>query len=393
MKTVRDVSFNGKKVLIRCDLNVPFQGEVVTDDTRIVESIPTIKHVIEDGGKAIIFSHLGRPKSEEDRAKYSLRIVVPRLSELLGKEVIFVSHTRGKELEEAINKMQPGDVLLVENTRFEDLDGKKESGNDPELARYWAGLGDIFVNDAFGTAHRSHASNVGIGEHLETVSGYLIEKEINFYNKYISNPKRPYVAILGGAKVGDKIGVIESLVKVADKILVGGGIAYTFLKAKGYNIGKSLLEEDKLEFAKEMLEKGHDKIVLPVDVAVAKEFSPDADYRYTWISEILDDEEALDIGPKTIELFKEILKDAKTVVWNGPVGVFEFPNFAKGTNAICEILANLEDAITVIGGGDSAAAAIQAGYKEKFDHISTGGGASLMILEGKPLPGVEIIKK
>ncbi|MEJ7550289.1 phosphoglycerate kinase, partial [Staphylococcus hominis] len=282
-------------------------------------------------------------------------------------------------------------VLLVENTRFEDLDGKKESKNDSELGKYWASLGDVFVNDAFGTAHREHASNVGISTHLETAAGYLMEKEIKFIGGVVNDPHKPVVAILGGAKVSDKIGVIKNLVNIADKIIIGGGMAYTFLKAQGKEIGLSLLEEDKIDFAKELLEKNGDQIVLPVDCKVAKEFSNDAKITEVSIDEIPSDQEAMDIGPKTIELFTKELQGAHTVVWNGPMGVFEFSNFAKGTIGVCKAIANLEDAITIIGGGDSAAAAISLGFEEDFTHISTGGGASLEYLEGKELPGIKAI--
>ncbi|MDU6506413.1 MAG: phosphoglycerate kinase, partial [Staphylococcus sp.] len=295
------------------------------------------------------------------------------------------------KLESAIKNLNEGDVLLVENTRFEDLDGKKESKNDPELGKYWASLGDVFVNDAFGTAHREHASNVGISTHLETAAGYLMEKEIKFIGGVVNDPHKPVVAILGGAKVSDKIGVIKNLVNIADKIIIGGGMAYTFLKAQGKEIGLSLLEEDKIDFAKELLEKNGDQIVLPVDCKVAKEFSNDAKITEVSIDEIPSDQEAMDIGPKTIELFTKELQGAHTVVWNGPMGVFEFSNFAKGTIGVCKAIANLEDAITIIGGGDSAAAAISLGFEDDFTHISTGGGASLEYLEGKELPGIKAI--
>ncbi len=277
---------------------------------------------------------------------------------------------------------------MFENTRFEDLDGKKESKNDPELGKYWASLGDVFVNDAFGTAHRAHASNVGISANLEAVAGFLLEKEIEFIGGAVDAPQRPMVAILGGAKVSDKIGVIENLLDKADKVLVGGGMMFTFLKAQGKNIGKSLCEEDKLDLAKALLEKGGDKLILPIDTVAAKEFSNDTEFRIVSVDELADDEMGLDVGPATVELFSNVLKDAKTVVWNGPMGVFEMSNFAKGTIGVCEAIANLENAITIIGGGDSAAAAMQLGYADKFSHISTGGGASLEYLEGKELPGV-----
>ena len=387
-KTVKDVELNGKKVLVRVDFNVPMKDGKITNDNRIVAALPTIKYILENGGRAILFSHLGKVKTEEDKASKSLRPAAERLAELLGKDVKFIPETRGAELEAAIAELKDGEVLMFENTRFEDLDGKKESKNDPELGKYWASLGDIFVNDAFGTAHRAHASNVGISANLEAVAGFLLEKEIEFIGGAVDAPQRPMVAILGGAKVSDKIGVIENLLDKADKVLVGGGMMFTFLKAQGKNIGKSLCEEDKLDLAKALLEKGGDKLVLPIDTVAAKEFSNDTEFRVVSVDELADDEMGLDVGPATVELFSNVLKDAKTVVWNGPMGVFEMSNFAKGTIGVCEAIANLEGAITIIGGGDSAAAAMQLGYAEKFSHISTGGGASLEYLEGKELPGV-----
>lgn len=388
-KTVKDLDLKGKKVLVRADFNVPMKDGEITNDNRIEESLPTINHIIDEGGKVVLFSHLGRIKSEEDKAKNTLEPVAKRLGELLEKDVTFVPETRGEELEKAIDGLAEGDVLLVQNTRYEDLDGKKESKNDPELGKYWASLGDVFVNDAFGTAHRSHASNVGIASHLDSAVGFLIEKEINFIGGAVDNPNRPFVAILGGAKVSDKIGVIENLLEKADKVLIGGGMAYTFFKAQGKEIGKSLLEEDKIDLAKDLLDRAGDKLVLPVDTVAAQEFDNDAE------SEVFEggidaDYEGLDIGPKTVELFTEELNDAKTVVWNGPLGVFELSNFAKGTEAICEALAK-SDATTIIGGGDSATAAQNLGFADDFSHISTGGGASLEYLEGKELPGIAAI--
>ncbi|EAC7660496.1 phosphoglycerate kinase, partial [Listeria monocytogenes] len=335
--------------------------------------------------------HLGKVKEESDKEGLSLKPVADDLSKKLGKDVTFVPETRGEKLETAIKNLKEGDVLLVENTRFEDIDGKKESKNDPELGKYWASLGDVFVNDAFGTAHREHASNVGISPHLETAAGYLMEKEIKFIGGVVNDPHKPVVAILGGAKVSDKINVIKNLVNIADKILIGGGMAYTFMKAQGKEIGLSLLEEDKIDFAKDLLENNGDQIVLPVDCKVAKEFSNDAKITEVSIDEIPSDQEAMDIGPKTVELFNKELQGAHTVVWNGPMGVFEFSNFAKGTIGVCESIANLKDATTIIGGGDSAAAAISLGFEDDFTHISTGGGASLEYLEGKELPGIKAI--
>ena len=390
-KIVSDLDLKGKVVLERADFNVPLKNGEITNDNRIVQALPTIKYILEQGGKFVLFSHLGKVKEESDKKELTLKPVADSLTEKLGKEVVFIPETRGEKLESAIKNLNEGDVLLVENTRFEDLDGKKESKNDPELGKYWASLGDVFVNDAFGTAHREHASNVGISTHLETAAGYLMEKEIKFIGGVVNDPHKPVVAILGGAKVSDKIGVIKNLVNIADKIIIGGGMAYTFLKAQGKEIGLSLLEEDKIDFAKELLEKNGDQIVLPVDCKVAKEFSNDAKITEVSIDEIPSDQEAMDIGPKTIELFTKELQGAHTVVWNGPMGVFEFSNFAKGTIGVCKAIANLEDAITIIGGGDSAAAAISLGFEDDFTHISTGGGASLEYLEGKELPGIKAI--
>jgi len=389
-KTVKDLELKGKKVLVRADFNVPMKDGKITNDNRIQAALPTIEYVLEQGGKAIVFSHLGRVASEEDKAGLSMRPVSERLSELLGKDVKFVAETRGEELENAVNTLSDGDVMMFENTRFEDVDGKKESKNDPELGKYWAGLGDVFVNDAFGTAHRAHASNVGIASNIESAAGFLVEKEINFIGGAVDEPRRPFVAILGGAKVSDKIGVIENLIAKADKVLVGGGMTYTFYKALGHDIGNSLLEEDKVDLAKELMEKAGDKLVLPVDSVVAPEFSNDAPTDVVG-ENVPDGQMGLDIGPKTIELFEKELQGAKTVVWNGPMGVFEMENFAKGTAAVCEILAKLDDATTIIGGGDSATAAQQLGFEDDFSHISTGGGASLEYLEGKELPGIAAI--
>ncbi|WIF94926.1 phosphoglycerate kinase [Caminicella sporogenes] len=389
IKTIKDLDLKGKRVLIRVDFNVPMKDGKITNDNRIVAALPTIKYVIEQGGKVILFSHLGKVKTEEDKKTKTLKPVAERLSQLLGKEVLFVPATRGEKLENAIANLKEGEVLLFENTRFE----KGETKNDPELGKYWASLGDVFINDAFGTAHRNHASNVGIAQHLPSAAGFLIEKEVKFIGGAVDNPERPLVAILGGAKVSDKIGVIENLIEKADKILVGGGMMFTFLKALGKNIGKSLVEDDKVELAKSLIEKAGDKLILPVDTVAAKEFKNDTEFRVVSVDEIADDEMGLDIGPATVELFTKELKDAKTVVWNGPMGVFEMENFAKGTIGICEAIAKLENATTIIGGGDSAAAAMQLGYADKFTHISTGGGASLEYLEGKTLPGIACLEK
>jgi phosphoglycerate kinase len=391
-KTVRDIEVSGKKVLIRVDFNVPMQDGKITDENRIVEALPTIKYVLENGGKAILFSHLGRVASAEDKKDATLAPVANRLSELLNQKVVFVPETRGAALESAINDLKNGDILMFENTRFEDIEGKKESKNNPELGAYWASLGDVFVNDAFGTAHRAHASNAGIAANIkETVAGFLLEKEIKFIGGAVSNPKRPFVAILGGAKVSDKIEVISNLLKVADKVIIGGGMAYTFLKAQGFEIGTSLCELEKVELAKSLLEQAQGKIVLPIDFAFTSKFANEPASHVGPITDIKADEMSLDIGPKSIEMFADILKTAKTVVWNGPMGVFEMSNYAKGTIGVCDAISKLTEATTIVGGGDSAAAAIQFGYASKFTHISTGGGASLEYLEGKALPGVEIV--
>lgn len=390
-KIVSDLDLKGKTVLVRADFNVPLKDGEITNDNRIVQALPTIQYIIEQGGKIVLFSHLGKVKEESDKAKLTLCPVAEDLSKKLDKEVVFVPETRGEKLEAAIKDLKEGDVLLVENTRYEDLDGKKESKNDPELGKYWASLGDVFVNDAFGTAHREHASNVGISTHLETAAGFLMDKEIKFIGGVVNDPHKPVVAILGGAKVSDKINVIKNLVNIADKIIIGGGMAYTFLKAQGKEIGISLLEEDKIDFAKDLLEKHGDKIVLPVDTKVAKEFSNDAKITVVPSDSIPADQEGMDIGPNTVKLFADELEGAHTVVWNGPMGVFEFSNFAQGTIGVCKAIANLKDAITIIGGGDSAAAAISLGFENDFTHISTGGGASLEYLEGKELPGIKAI--
>lgn len=391
--TVRDIDLLGKKVLMRVDFNVPIRDGVITDDNRIQAAIPTIKYILDEGGKLILFSHLGRVKTEEDKAKASLEIVSKRLEEVLGKEVLFVPVTRGKVLEDAINNLENGQVLMFENTRFEDVNGSKESKNDPELGKYWASLGDVFVNDAFGTAHRAHASNVGISSNIgTTVAGFLLEKEIKFIGGTLENPERPFVAILGGAKVSDKIEVINNLLNVADQILIGGGMAFTFYKAMGYEVGSSLLEEDRVELAKELLAKANGKIILGTDVKTAKSFNNDAESNIRDAKHIPADEMGLDIGPKSIELFANIIKDAKTVVWNGPMGVFEFSNFATGTIEVAKAIAANKDHLTsIVGGGDSAAAVIEFGLEAGFSHISTGGGASLEYLEGKVLPGIKAV--
>ncbi|RSJ70803.1 Phosphoglycerate kinase [Streptococcus oralis] len=389
--TVKDVDLKGKKVLVRVDFNVPVKDGVITNDNRITAALPTIKYILEQGGRAILFSHLGRVKEEADKEGKSLAPVAADLAAKLGQEVKFIpSVTRGAELEAAINALEDGQVLLVENTRYEDVDGKKESKNDPELGKYWASLGDgIFVNDAFGTAHRAHASNVGISANVEkAVAGFLLENEIAYIQEAVEAPERPFVAILGGSKVSDKIGVIENLLEKADKVLIGGGMTYTFYKAQGIEIGNSLVEEDKLDVAKALLEKANGKLILPVD---SKEANAFADY-----TEVKDTEgEAvdpgflgLDIGPKSIAKFDEALTGAKTVVWNGPMGVFENPDFQAGTIGVMDAIVKQPGVKSIIGGGDSAAAAINLGRADKFSWISTGGGASMELLEGKVLPGL-----
>ena len=391
-KTIKDVEVSDKKVLVRVDFNVPIKDGIIQDDNRIIQALPTIKYLIDNNAKIILCSHLGKVKTEEDKATKSLAPVAKRLAELLNQDVVFIDQTRGEKLETAINNLNPGEVLMFENTRFEDVDGKKESGCDQELADYWASLVDMVVIDAFGTAHRAHASNVGISNASDVaVSGFLIEKEIDFLNNALTNPNHPFVAIVGGAKVSDKIGVIKQLLTKADYVLIGGGMAYTFLKAQGYNIGDSICELDKLDVAKEILSLGKDKIILPIDVKLNNQFANDGDIKVVSYDQIPDGYQGLDIGDQTIELFAKYIKNAKTIVWNGPMGVFEFSNFAKGTNSVCEAIKDNPEAISIIGGGDSAAAAISLGYQDQFSHISTGGGASLEFLEGKDLPGISCL--
>ena len=396
-KTLKDLDVKGKKVLVRVDFNVPIKDGVITNDNRITAALPTLKYILENGGRVIAFSHLGKVKEEADKASKTLAPVAKRLEELLGKPVKFIPETRGPELEKAVSELKDGEILMFENTRFEDLDGKKESKNDPELGKYWASLGDVFVNDAFGTAHRAHASNVGIASNIkESAVGFLVEKEIKFIGGAVDNPERPLVAILGGAKVSDKIGVIENLLDKADKVIIGGGMMFTFLKAEGKNTGSSLLEADKVELAVSLIKKAKEKnveLLLPIDTVVAKEFKNDTEFKTVSVDAIEDGWMGLDIGEASIKLFSDALVGAKTVVWNGPMGVFEMENFAKGTIGVCKAIAELSGAKTIIGGGDSAAAAIQLGFADKFSHISTGGGASLEYLEGKVLPGVDAISE
>ena len=389
--TVKDVDLKGKKVLVRVDFNVPVKDGVITNDNRITAALPTIKYILEQGGRAILFSHLGRVKEEADKEGKSLAPVAADLAAKLGQEVKFIPGvTRGAELEAAVNALEDGQVLLVENTRFEDVDGKKESKNDPELGKYWASLGDgIFVNDAFGTAHRAHASNVGISANVDkAVAGFLLENEIAYIKEAVETPERPFVAILGGSKVSDKIGVIENLLAKADKVLIGGGMTYTFYKAQGIEIGNSLVEEDKLDVAKALLEKSNGKLILPVDSKEANAFADYTKVKDTEGEAVDPGFLGLDIGPKSIAEFDKALTGAKTVVWNGPMGVFENPDFQAGTIGVMDAIVKQPGVKSIIGGGDSAAAAINLGRADRFSWISTGGGASMELLEGKELPGL-----
>lgn len=390
-KTIKDIDVKGKRVVVRCDFNVPMQDGVITDDNRIVAALPTIKYLVENGAKIVLMSHMGRPKGEP-KMEFTLAPVAKRLEELLGQPVKFIScpEVVNDEVKEAAAALADGEVMLLENVRFR----KEETDNDAGFAKELASLGEIFVQDAFGTAHRAHASTTGIADYLPAVSGFLIEKEVKFLGSAVENPERPFVAIMGGAKVGDKIPVIENLLQKVDTLIIGGGMAYTFFKSMGLEIGKSILDADNIELAGKLLEKAEAmgvKMLIPVDTVCAADFDNDAETLICDRDAIPADMEGLDIGPKTVELYKEALKDAKTIVWNGPMGVFEMPNFAKGTKAIAEILAE-SDAITIIGGGDSAAAAEQFGLADKMTHISTGGGASLEFLEGKVLPGIAVIE-
>ena len=394
-RTVSDLDVAGKRVIVRVDFNVPLKDGVITDDNRINGALPTIKYLIENNAKVILMSHLGKVdhkdpvKTEADKAKNDMAPVAVRLQKLLPEtKVNFVPVTRGKALEDAVEALQDGEIVLMQNTRYE----VGESKNDVNLAKYWASLGDLFVTDAFGSVHRAHASTVGIAEILPSALGFLVEKEVKFLSEAIYAPKHPFVAILGGAKVSDKISVIENLLDVADKVIVGGGMAYTFYKAMGYEIGTSLVEMDRLDIAKTIIEKAGDKLILPVDTVVAPAFAADATPTVVDADKMPADQMGLDIGPKSIAEFKEALKDAKTVVWNGPMGVFEFPAFATGTLEVCKAITEIPGVLSVIGGGDSAAAAIQLGFKDDITHISTGGGASLEFMEGKELPGIAAIQ-
>ncbi|MBR5289534.1 MAG: phosphoglycerate kinase [Erysipelotrichaceae bacterium] len=392
-RTVKDLDVRGKKVIVRVDFNVPLKDGKITNDNRIQAALPTINYLIENGARIILMSHLGKidhkdpEKKEAGMKKNNMAPVAVRLAEVVDTKVTFVPVTRGPELEEAVAALNDGEIVLIQNTRYE----KGESKNDPELAAYWASLADMFVSDAFGSVHRAHASTVGVAERLPNACGFLVQKEVEMLGKAVDTPERPFVAIIGGAKVSDKIAVIDNLLKKADKVIIGGGMAYTFMKAQGGEIGTSLLEADRVELAKEYLEKAGDQIVLPVDNVCADKFAEDANTQVCKSGQIPEGWMGLDIGPETIELFRKTLEGAKTVVWNGPMGVFEMAPFAVGTNEVCKAISELPGATTVIGGGDSAAAAIQLGYKEKFSHISTGGGASLEYMEGKELPGIAVI--
>lgn len=390
-KTIKDIDLKGKKVFVRCDFNVPLdENGNITDNRRIVGALPTIKYLLEQNAKIILCSHLGRPKGEVN-LKYSLAPVQKELSKLLEKEVKLAEDVVGESAKELTSNIKEGEIVLLENVRFD----SREEKNEESLSKELADMAEIFVNDAFGTAHRAHSSTAGIADYLPAVSGFLIEKELNFLGSSLENPKRPFVAILGGAKVSDKIGVIESLLEKVDTLIIGGGMAYTFFKSMGYSVGNSICELDKLDLAQELIKKAKEKnvkLVLPVDNVIAKEIAPDAEHKIIDSDNIPDEWEGLDIGPKSIELFKEELKNAKTVIWNGPVGFSEYEIFANGTRSIADMLSKLEDVITIIGGGDSAAAVEKLGYADKITHISTGGGASLEFLEGKKLPGIECLE-
>ena len=382
-KTIKDVAWPGKRALVRVDFNVPLSGGHVTDDTRIQAALPTIHYLLDQGAAVILMSHLGRPKGGPD-PKYSMKVTADHLATLIKAPVHFVEATTGTAAEAAVAGLQPGQVLVLENTRFD----KREEKNDPGMAQELAKLGDIFVNDAFGSAHRAHASTAGVADYLPAVAGFLMEKELEYLGGALDNPNHPFVAIMGGAKISDKIAVIEALLQKVDTILIGGGMANTFLAAEGYDMGKSLVEVDVLDTAADLMRKGADKILLPVDLRVAAAFAADAENRVVSVEDVPAEWMALDIGPATIAHYSNHLSGAQTVVWNGPMGVFEFPLFAQGTVAIAEMLGDLRNAVTIIGGGDSAAAVAQAGLEGKMSHVSTGGGASLEFLEGKTLPGV-----
>ena len=390
-KTVKDIDLKDKKVLVRCDFNVPMdENRNITDNRRIVAALPTIKYLLEQNCKIVLCSHLGRPKGEF-KPEFSLAPVAKELSKQLNMNVVMAKDVIGEDATKKAEKLKNGEILLLENLRFH----REETDNDPEFAKKLASYGEIFVNDAFGTAHRAHASTEGVTKYLPAVSGFLIEKELTFLGNALENPKRPYVAILGGAKVSDKIGVIDSLLEKVDTLMIGGAMAYTFFKAQGYSVGDSLCEEDKCDLALELMAKAKEKgvkMVLPIDTKIGKEYKPDTESKTVAWTDIPDGWQGLDIGEKTIEMFRKELNGAKTIVWNGPLGLFEFDQFAVGTDAIAHKLANLKGAITIVGGGDSAAAVEKAGLASKISHVSTGGGASLEFLEGKKLPGIEALQ-
>ena len=389
-KTVKDIELKGKKVLVRCDFNVPMDEEKnITDNTRIVAALPTIKYLLENNCAIILCSHLGRPKGEF-KPEFSLKPVAKELSKLLNKEIIMANDVIGEDARSKANNLQNGQIMLLENVRFH----REETDNDPEFSKQLASMAEIYVNDAFGAAHRAHSSTSGVAQYLPAVSGFLIEKELKFLGNALNNPERPFVAIMGGAKVSDKIGVIDSLLEKVDTLIIGGGMAYTFFKAQGYEVGNSICEMDKLDLAKELMEKAKNKgvkLMLPIDTKIGKEFKPDTESKTVSWTEIPEGWEGFDIGEESIKMFAEEIKKAKTVVWNGPLGLFEFDQFAIGTNSIAEVLSQI-DATTIIGGGDSAAAVRKAGLENKMTHISTGGGASLEFLEGKKLPGIECLQ-
>jgi phosphoglycerate kinase len=382
-KTVRDVDVKGKRVLVRVDFNVPLKDGAVADDRRIRAALPTIQYLLDQGGAVVLMSHLGRPKGEA-KPEFRMDPVADRLSQLLGKPVTKLDDCVGAQVESAVKAMKPGDVILLENTRFK----AGETKNDPALAEGLARLGDVYVNDAFGTAHRAHASTAGVAQDLPAVAGFLMEKELNYLGRALADPEPPFLAVLGGAKISDKIGVIQNLLSKVDSLIIGGGMANTFFKAQGLDVGDSLVEDEALDTARELLDSAGDRLMLPVDCVVADRFAADADAKVVPVDQVPDGWRILDIGPASVAHFSNRLAAAKTVVWNGPMGVFEFPRFAEGTFAVARALAGLEDATTIIGGGDSAAAVEQSGLADKMSHISTGGGASLEFLEGKELPGV-----
>ncbi len=389
-KTIKDIDLKNKKVLVRCDFNVPMDEEKnITDNTRIVAALPTIKYLLENNCAIILCSHLGRPKGEF-KPEFSLKPVAKELSKLLNKEIIMANDVIGEDARSKANNLQNGQIMLLENVRFH----REETDNDPEFSKQLASMAEIYVNDAFGAAHRAHSSTSGVAQYLPAVSGFLIEKELKFLGNALNNPERPFVAIMGGAKVSDKIGVIDSLLEKVDTLIIGGGMAYTFFKAQGYEVGNSICEMDKLDLAKELMEKAKNKgvkLMLPIDTKIGKEFKPDTESKTVSWTEIPEGWEGFDIGEESIKMFAEEIKKAKTVVWNGPLGLFEFDQFAIGTNSIAEVLSQI-DATTIIGGGDSAAAVRKAGLENKMTHISTGGGASLEFLEGKKLPGIECLQ-